>query len=168
MFRHKGNYKHCTLNENVIILFYYLCKIIWKWNGNKRYKWYTFMIMFKNEQQLSNIHFEKHIENESEKTLSGLWGFNKHRITVKTFFKVLCVTKSSLALNNSLHQYGKTIRLSYFLNFRELTWVVLDHFSGRAIQVHEERWVGFAFENTVFRGCLMLALFDSGQGSEEP
>lgn len=58
--------------------------------------------------------------------------------------------------------------VSYFFKFWELTWGVLDHFSRRAIQVHEKCWVGFAFVNTVFRGCLMLALFDSGQGSEEP
>lgn len=76
------------------------------------------------------------------------------------------MTKSSLALINALHQYEKTV--SYFFKFRELTWGVLDHFSRRAIQVHEKCWVGFAFVNTVFRGCLMLALFDSGQGSEEP
>lgn len=71
------------------------------------------------------------------------------------------MTKSSLALINALHQYEKTV--SYFFKFRELTWGVLDHFSRRAIQVHEKCRVGFAF-----RGCLMLALFDSGQGSEEP
>lgn len=69
--------------------------------------------MFKNkQQQLNNIQFEKHMS--SKKTL-GLWGFNKHRITVKTFFKVFCATKSSLALINSLHQYEKLLVI--FLNF---------------------------------------------------
>lgn len=37
-FRNKGNYKHCTINKNIIILFYYFCKIISKWSENKRFK----------------------------------------------------------------------------------------------------------------------------------